>query len=191
MKRTTKKLTGKPLEQFLRRFFLSQPDIDEKTADALARAGRDAFASARVTAPALARRRHPLKRSSRPATRGDVVTKASSAAAPEEKTPAPAATSNAAATAPPASPDTGTETAAPFDPYSIGLVPTFQREGADGLLTKLAEISSPDQLRKMARAQQVALPADLRRPEAQAAPIREAIVKAVAKRIADRRAAAG
>ena len=58
-------------------------------------------------------------------------------------------------------------------------------------MRRLAEVSSPEHLRKMARAQQVALPADLRKAGADADAIREAIVKAVAKRIADRRAAAG
>ena len=99
---------------------------------------------------------------------------------------------------------TSRERAAPFDPvapatgqtalvdpYAIGLVPTFEREGANGLMRKLAAIASPDELRRMARAQHVALPPDLRRPEAEPDAIRAAIVAAVEKRITNRRAAAG
>ena len=80
---------------------------------------------------------------------------------------------------------------APFDPYAIGLVPIYQREGAEGLSEKLAAIGSLDNLRKMARSQQVALPAELRGSDADIEAVRAAIVSAVGKRIANRRAAAG
>ena len=80
---------------------------------------------------------------------------------------------------------------AAFDPYAFGLLPTYQREGASGLLAKLASITSMDNLRKMARAQQVSLPAELRSPDADIDAVRTAIVEAVGKRIANRRAAAG
>ena len=185
MKRTTKKLAGKSLEQFLKRFFLSQPEIDAKTAAALARAGQDAFSSVRVKALSLARCRRPLPTtaSSQPST--------GPATAPSTAAPGQESTTPAAIPQQPASSDGENGETAPFDPYAIGLVPTFQREGADGLMTRLAEITAPDQFRKMARAQQVALPSELRKEGADADAIREAIVKAVAKRIADRRAAAG
>lgn len=184
MKRTTKKLAGKPLEHFLRRFFLSQPEIDEKTAEALARAGHDAFSSVRVKALSLARCRRPVSaispgRNERAPRKPDTAGIAKPAQSPAP--PAPATPSSSEQP----------ETSAPFDPYAIGLVPIFQREGADGLMKRLAEVASPDHLRKMARAQQVALPSELRKEGADAAAIRDAIVKAVAKRIADRRAAAG
>jgi hypothetical protein len=78
-----------------------------------------------------------------------------------------------------------------FDPYAIGLIPTFQREGAEGLLSKLISVSSIDNLRKMARSQQISLPTELRGADAEIEAIRAAIVAAVEKRIADRRAAAG
>ncbi len=95
--------------------------------------------------------------------------------------PAPADSEPPAPFAPPAS----------FDPYAIGLVPTFQREGRDGLIAKLASIMTADQLRKMARAQQVVLPDALRQGDVEAPALRAAIADAVAKRIADRKAAAG
>lgn len=187
MKRTTKKLAGKPLEQFLKRFFLSQPEIDAKTAEALTRAGRDAFSSVRVNALSLARCRRPKPTASTNSSAGTATARSGTAiAAPAQKS------SPQQANAPqPTTGDGANSETTPFDPYAIGLVPTFQREGADGLMTRLSEVTSPDHLRKMARAQQVALPSELRKDGANAGAIREAIVKAVAKRIADRRAAAG
>lgn len=87
---------------------------------------------------------------------------------------------------------TGFEDAAgAFDPYGLPLVPTFQRGGADALADRLRAVATVDHLRRMARAQQIALPADIRRGDVAPEIVRTAIVKAVAKRIADRRAAAG
>ena len=80
---------------------------------------------------------------------------------------------------------------AAFDPYQIGLVPVFQREGRDGLLASLAAIERVDHLRLMAKTQQIVLPESLRRGDAEASVLRHAIADAVARRIADRRAAAG
>ncbi len=165
----------------LEALFLSRPEIAEKTAGALARASQNAFASVRVTALSLARTGGPL---------GTLGTLAKSAnRTPAATEPAPADTNPVPQSA--AGSDGGNDERAAFDSDAIGLLPTFQREGANGLMKRLAEITSADHLRKMARAQQVALPADLRKDGADADAIREAIVKAVAKRIADRRAAAG
>lgn len=79
----------------------------------------------------------------------------------------------------------------PFDPYAIGLVPTFQREGRRGLADKLAAIASVNDLRAMAKAQQIVLPRELRTGDAKPETIREAIATAVARRVDDRRSAAG
>lgn len=79
----------------------------------------------------------------------------------------------------------------PFDAYAIGLVPTFQREGRDGLIAKLGTIASVEQLRAMAKAQQIVLPQELRTGPVTPEALRTAVADAVAKRIADRRAAAG
>jgi hypothetical protein len=70
-------------------------------------------------------------------------------------------------------------------------VPTFQREGRDGLINRLADIASADNLRKMARAQQIVLPEPLRATDVALDALRAGIADAVAKRVADRRAAAG
>lgn len=107
----------------------------------------------------------------------------------------PAATSLASppATPPTAAPAVPSPDPEPkrFDPYCIGLLPTYQREGAEGLRARLEEINSLTHLRVIARAQQVALPAELRGDDADAAKVRDAMVTAVARRIASRRAAAG
>ena len=76
---------------------------------------------------------------------------------------------------------------APFDPYAIGLVPIHQREGANGLLQRLAGIALVDQLRQLARAQNIILPSELRSGDASLDVVRSAIVAAVGRRIADRR----
>lgn len=81
-------------------------------------------------------------------------------------------------------------TAEAFDPYAFGLIPIYQREGGAALRTKLDTIASVDHLRKMARAQQIGLPANIRRGEVSPETVRDAIMSAVEKRIADRRAAA-
>jgi hypothetical protein len=105
------------------------------------------------------------------------------AGAPSSPEPLPAAgpTPGLASAPPPAG---------PFDPYIFGLVPIYQRQGPDGLMAKLAEITHIDHLRRMAKAQQILLPAELRSGDADARALRAGIVAAVGKRIADRRAAA-
>ncbi len=91
-----------------------------------------------------------------------------------------------------AAPSVSTSPPAPaFDAYSVKLVPVFQREGRDGLLARLANVGEVGQLRQMAKAQQIILPEGLRSGEASAEAVRAAIADAVARRIADRRAAAG
>ncbi len=80
---------------------------------------------------------------------------------------------------------------AAFDAYAFGLVPTFQREGRQGLIGKLEAVENIDQLRQMAKAQQIVLPQELRSGDVALDVVRGAIADAVAKRIADRKAAAG
>jgi hypothetical protein len=178
MKRTTKKLSGVGLELFLRQFYAGYSAIDDALARRLSKDGAKTFTSVRV--------RRVAWRSWRPTP----ASPHDQGPAPDSGTAPPAIASPDAPVAPGTSVDAEAE-AKPFDAYAIGLIPTFQREGGDGLLAKLSDISSIDNLRKMARAQQVALPAELRGPDTTIEDIRAAIVAAVAKRIADRRAAAG
>lgn len=178
MKRTTKKLSGIGLELFLRRYFAGYQGIDDSFARQLAEDGVKTFSSVRVRRVAWCtwRRQQASPKAGTSSSQAAALT-AQSATKPEASQPAPA--------------PTPVSDAAPFDAYEIGLIPTFQREGAEGLLTKLASVTSTDNLRKMARVQQIALPAELRTPDADINAVRSAIVEAVGKRIANRRAAAG
>lgn len=180
MKRTTRKLSGAAKDRFLARFFAQEPGLEGDVARRLAARSQATFTSVRI----------------RRLARGLVVVRSMQAApaaasppAPAEARPSDAAQASAAAPAP--EPHAPELPAAAFDPYVFGLVPVFQREGRDGLLAKLATIARVEDLRLMARTQQIVLPEALRRGEAEPAAIRTAITDAVAKRIADRRAAAG
>jgi hypothetical protein len=173
MNDTTKKLSGPAKDRFLERFFATVPDIDPALAGRLADRTKSAFSSIRVRR--LAFGQTSLRRPSR-------ITPSKPAAEPP---PSPS----------PGTPQPVVETERPadtaFDPFVFGLVPVFQREGRDGLLARLAGIGEVDQLRRMAGAQQIVLPHALRTGPADADEMRTAIADAVARRIADRRAAAG
>lgn len=76
-----------------------------------------------------------------------------------------------------------------FDPFSIPLVPTYKRQGAEALRNELNSVNDAAQLRALAKSQQIVLPRDLRRGEvADVEAIRTAIVDAVAARVDDRAA---
>lgn len=185
MKRTTKKLSGVGLELFLRRFYASYSGIDEKLARRLSKDSAHTFASVRVRRVAW-RDWRPKQPAATTELASTAAKRPAASAAPQPIAPQPATSTTKPSTIPPAPrPD------ATFDPYAIGLVPTYQREGAEGLNAKLAAITSLDNLRKMARSQQVALPTELRGTDADIDAVRDAIVAAVGKRIANRRAAAG
>lgn len=74
------------------------------------------------------------------------------------------------------------------DPFAFGLVPVYKREGAEGLSARLARIGSAEHLRAMAKAQQIILARELRTGDVDVATLRTAIVEAVERRVADRRA---
>lgn len=182
MKRTTKKLSGVGLQLFLERFYAGYTTIDDASAGQLVKDGCRTFASVRVRRTAWheasRRRTGPLAVAATPAARPEVIERAGEASAP----PAVPASALEGGDAIPKG---------AFDPYAIGLIPTYQREGPDGLLVKLKNVTSVENLRKMARSQQLSLPADLRHADAPIDEVRGGIVAAVGKRIADRRAAAG
>lgn len=193
MRRTTRKVSGPALGRYLKRFFAAEPGLPVEAAEHLAMRARATFSSIRVRGSALAipgeraAAAQSLAALSRPAAGGapsaQRIEGATSPAADDaaarlrvDETPAPAA-----------APKVGE---ASFDAFAIGLVPTFQREGRDGLIAKLAAVTSVDHLRKMARAQQIVLPEALRQGDAAADDLRSAIADSVGKRIADRKAAA-
>jgi hypothetical protein len=73
-----------------------------------------------------------------------------------------------------------------FDPYSPNVVVVIRTRGRDATLAQLGAIKDVDNLRLLAREQQLGIPAGL----ASAEKIRQAIVDAAERRIANRRAAA-
>lgn len=172
LKRTTYRVTGQEKRRLLRTLV-----NDQKSADLL----DTLIVSARVrhSAKSLMFRTRTVPRQTETSTIGE------SCATPETPTERTGTARQPIAEAP------KPEAAGAFDPYGLPLVPTFQRGGANALADRLKAIMTVDHLRRMARAQQIALPADVRRGDVEAETVRAAIVKAVEKRIADRRAAAG
>ncbi len=169
MKKSSKKLSGPGLTRFFKRFYQAQAGLDAATAERLAKISSQTFSSVGIRRVAWSEIRAAPTQADKPA-----------AVRPAENRPAHDG-SEALAPPPPGA----------FDPYCFGLVPIYQREGKAGLMTKLATVESVEHLRKMARAQQIALPSELRSGEIALDDLREAIAAAVEKRIANRRAAAG
>lgn len=73
-----------------------------------------------------------------------------------------------------------------FDPYAIGAVVTLHRLGPEGLLTRLCEIESVDNLKRLGEAQNLCLPKGLDTADE----VRLAIVTCAEQRLSERRAAA-
>ena len=194
MKEHTVKLSGHAKDRFLERFFADEPALDTETRERLVRRSKTAMTSLRVRKAVLSGSRR-IAPSAPPSSPPEAAKPAST----EEAAPPPPTARLVPPQGTEALPDDGrtgerqVATAAPkaFDAYAVKLVPVFQRDGRDGLLSKLADIGEIDQLRQMAKAQQIVLPQPLRTGDADVNAVRSAIVEAVAKRIADRRAAAG
>ncbi|MEO0670521.1 MAG: hypothetical protein AAFZ05_00685 [Pseudomonadota bacterium] len=178
MKRITRRLKGRALEAFLTRAIES--DI-ESHGGTRASAGRLAAALSREIAIARVRRDVEGRFWQRRAARENGAT-------PDAATAPPATDATPSIEPPPAEPSASPEPA--FDPYEVSLVPLFQKDGVDAVRAALDRVDGVDQLRKMARAQQLALPADIRRGEVTPNAVREAILISIERRIADRKAAA-
>lgn len=73
-----------------------------------------------------------------------------------------------------------------FNPYLFSAIVVLAKQGRDGLIKRLQEIKSAENLRAFAEAQHVPVDAKLRRLD----DIRKAIVAAAEQRLADRKAAA-
>lgn len=80
----------------------------------------------------------------------------------------------------------GPVTCGAFDPYSPNVIVIIRTRGRQAVLDQLGRIDDIDKLRLLAREQQLGIAADLANPDA----IRNAIVAAAERRIANRRAAA-
>jgi hypothetical protein len=93
----------------------------------------------------------------------------------------------AADTSPPAATVAPELPAAAFDPYSPNVIVVIRKIGRESALNQLMAIENVDNLRLLAREQQLSIDPDLAAPDA----IRDAIITAAERRIANRKAAAG
>jgi hypothetical protein len=98
---------------------------------------------------------------------------------PEDGAPAVDAEKPAVATTPKAQ-------AEPFNPYRFSALVVLAKQGRGGLLKRLQEIKSAENLRAFAEAQHVPVDAKVKKMD----DIRKAIIAAVEQRLADRKAAA-
>lgn len=173
-KKTTRKLTGIAKE----RFFDNVSVEEAKRIVTSLRVRNDAYPVSRAL------QNRGVSRS-KPTTDDKDTT--SKAAAPE--TP-PAAPPPKPALPPPSPAPAAAEAVegGGFDAFQFGLVPIFKREGAEGLRAKLDGIPSVDNLRDMAKAQQIILPREIRRGDVDAETVRGAILDAVEQRVTDRKA---
>ena len=98
--------------------------------------------------------------------------------------PPAAEPAKAAAQVKPAAADT--TDAKPFDPYAFSAMVVLSRTGRDGLLKRLADIKTAENLKALAEAQHLAIDRNLKKVE----DLRKAIAAAAEQRLADRKAAA-
>lgn len=194
----TKKLSGPAKDRFFKRFYIEAGGLDNATADRLTARSAKVFSSVRVrknaddslseTTPELAGDTPvsgaPSALETAPVAPADVEPVAPRPVRKAKKG-APPASQTSPAEAPAAPPDS--EPAA-TDPFAFGLVPVYKREGPNGLAAKLSTIGSAEHLRAMAKAQQIVLARDLRTGDIDITALRIAILEAVEKRVADRRA---
>jgi hypothetical protein len=76
-----------------------------------------------------------------------------------------------------------------FDPHAFSLMKVYRTSGESGLKEKLRDIKESSHLQALAKAQQVSLPVRLRADGADAAGLKEAIVRGVISRYEDWQAA--
>lgn len=195
----TKKLSGPAKDRFFKRFFVEAGGLDDAIADRLTERSSKIFTSVRVRknaddllaektaglAGATASPEAPSAPESKSVAQANLEPVASSPSPRKTKKGAPPAKQVPPAEAP--APAPAPEPAA-ADPFAFGLVPVYKREGPEGLSAKLATIGSAEHLRAMAKAQQIVLARDLRTGDIDITALRTAILEAVEKRVADRRA---
>lgn len=169
MARTTKQLSGGGKDKFLRGIVAGEAGLDGAAAQRLATALTDAITEVRV-------RREAWEATSKPGPgeKGLRGAKAKAAAPASVK----AADADAAVAAAPA---------AAFDPFAFSAVALLTRKGKAALASELSRIASAADLKAIATAQHLAIDPAI----TDVAALREALVAATERRIAERRAAAG
>lgn len=184
-KKTTRKLSGPSKDHFFDRFFGDDKSLAEETAQRLSQRSKAVFTSVRVRKPAWLSRHEPGRR----ITAKPAIDAAAPESAPAKQSQAPKPAKPVEPRAPSASPTTtASDAQSAFDPFIFGLVPTFKREGAEGIRAKLKEVDRIDNLRSMAKAQQIILPKEICRDEVKVDNPRKAVLAAVEQSVSDRKA---
>jgi hypothetical protein len=165
MAKNTKALSGQAAKKYMRDLLKSDPGVSAEATDRLVNTCGDEIAQLRVRLPIPNRNKAQ-------------VTPAAPSVAPVATATAPKPT------APPPAPAVATTPAPAFDPFAFSVVVVLTKQGRDGLMAKLATVDSVTDLRAIAKAQHIAIPAT-----GSADDLRRAIVDGTAARIADRQAA--
>lgn len=164
MARTKRVLSGAAKDAFLKRLLAAESGLDDAARNRLTKHLQDAIALLAVRIDPPRAKAMPVALPSRPF----------------------AEDTSTAATAAPCEADRRVAANEPFDPFSPNVIVVFRTRGRDALLAELQPIDDVESLRLLAREQQLGIAADLADP----CDIRQAIVAAAERRIANRRAAA-
>jgi hypothetical protein len=159
MGKATRSLSGASQKKYFRDLVGSIEGIPAEAAEALTGACEREISQVRVRLPVPDRGKNAKSRT--------------------RKTGAAAAGQESAAAAPPSS-------EAAFDPFAFSVVVVVTKEGREGLAKRLSAITSGADLRALAKAQHVAIPAG----ELTDGELRDAIIEGALQRIANRKAAA-
>lgn len=159
MAKNTRPFSGQMQRKYFRDLLKCDPGVTPDAVERLSELLSAEVASIRVRLPLAVRKKAPSR------VAEAVTVAASKVAAPE----AVAKPSNAA-----------------FDPHAFSLIVVFRTGGKDALLAKLNEVTDPDQLKAIAKAQHVALEGD----PADRSALLLALIAGTEKRIAHRQAAA-
>ena len=187
MPKATRPLTGRARDKYFRELFATEPELSPAGAQRLARACAREITQVHVRDPLPERPVVARQAAQKPASRRPPA--APPPVAPvtlevpkiaKENAPTGVAPSEAPVAAKPEPPPST------FDPYAFSLTVLLKRSGRKALLARLEAIHSAGDLRRLAEAQHVAVPADI----SDLAQLRAAIIDGTAQRIADRRAAA-
>jgi hypothetical protein len=154
MAKNTKALSGQAARKYLRDLLKSDPGVSTDAAERLVTTCGDEIAQLRVRLPIPARNKPTV--------------------APTLSVAPTAATAPAKAAL----------TVTDFDPFAFSVVVVLTKQGRDGLIAKLATVATVADLRAIAKAQHIAIPAT-----GSAEELRHAIADGTAARIADRQAA--
>jgi hypothetical protein len=158
MAKNTKAISGQAAKKYMRDLLKSDPGVSADATERLVETCGDEIAQLRVRLPIPNRNKVQVA-------------------------PAPAATAKPAS-APIAATAPAKPSAPAFDPFAFSVVVVLTKQGKAGLLAKLAAVANVADLRAIAKAQHIAVPAT-----GSAEELRQAIVDGTAARIADRQAA--